>query len=484
MSTVTIERDVVCRGCGYNLRSLPIDGVCPECAVAVAFSLLPDSLSLNKPGHFRQARVGILLIVALCVYDIAANLGWILVDSEIAGRRVFFEFDNLIFRPLLQIGIFVAQAVALYLLSAVRRTRMRTTLLVLLLIYAFLLMRFAVGWAGRISGVCAVNESVFDPIFHFLWLWAATKLARNQRRGALASTFAVLQWVLPLVLVLQDVVMFSDQSLFLPPGGMVIVLTIGVLNLVMMGAFLSLYFRLQWTMPLAGDDFLGPSPRPSPGVPGEGVRGMARVGILLEAAILALLILSHGLVFGAGVVERVMSRFTGLLGGRLTYSPPTEIPGPVLAAVAIGQIIAAWWITSRPGGRRAAANVVRAAAVGAAIFAVNGVLFRESRDSTAWSMILAQQLSYVMLFFVGLYLEAELPDRKISLGATAVKWVLVLPLGFETLRAMLFFGSGRFAGQIDFELYELLRIAQIVVQGWGIWALFEVWRSFAPAAAK
>jgi hypothetical protein len=484
MSTVMIECDVVCRGCGYNLRSLAADGVCPECAVPVGFSLLPDSLSLNEPGDFRTARVGVLLVLALCAYDIAANLGWVLVSSQIAGRRVFLEFDNLIFRPLPQLVIFAAQAAALYLLSAVRRTRMRTTLLVLLLIYAFLLMRFSVGWAGRSSGVCAVNESIFDPVFHFLWLSTATRIARNLGRDGLTGTFAVLQWVLPLVLVLQDVVMFSDQTLFEPWGGIVIVLAIGLLNLVMMGTFLSLHFRLQWSMPAAGSDFFRPSPQPSPGVPGEGVRGMARAGILLETALLALLLVSHGALFGAGVVERVMSRFTGLVGGRLTYSPPIEIPSAVLAAVAMGQIMAAWWITSRQGGGRGAAYIVRATAVGAALFAVNGVFFHESRDSSAWSMILAQQLIYVMLFFVGLYFEADLAGRKISLGASAVKWVLVLPLGFETLRAMLFFGSGRFAGPIDFELYELLRIAQIVVQGWGIWVLFEVWRSFAPAAAK
>ncbi|HYE20153.1 MAG TPA: hypothetical protein VEA69_17025, partial [Tepidisphaeraceae bacterium] len=34
-----IDRDLACVGCGYNLRTMPVTGRCPECARAVADSV-------------------------------------------------------------------------------------------------------------------------------------------------------------------------------------------------------------------------------------------------------------------------------------------------------------------------------------------------------------------------------------------------------------------------------------------------------------
>ena len=54
---VTIEREVACRECGYNLRGLPSTGDCPECGHAVCLSItdsmdnflrcLPDAARRN-----------------------------------------------------------------------------------------------------------------------------------------------------------------------------------------------------------------------------------------------------------------------------------------------------------------------------------------------------------------------------------------------------------------------------------------------------
>jgi hypothetical protein len=56
----TIDHDLTCGGCGYNLRGLPSDGTCPECGgdVATALSDVPS------PDWLRRLAVGSLLIAA------------------------------------------------------------------------------------------------------------------------------------------------------------------------------------------------------------------------------------------------------------------------------------------------------------------------------------------------------------------------------------------------------------------------------------
>ncbi|HEX4053888.1 MAG TPA: hypothetical protein VHX86_06455 [Tepidisphaeraceae bacterium] len=59
MAEATIDRDVLCRACGYNLRGLSRTGRCPECAADVAISLQPSSLADSRLQHFRLADAGI-----------------------------------------------------------------------------------------------------------------------------------------------------------------------------------------------------------------------------------------------------------------------------------------------------------------------------------------------------------------------------------------------------------------------------------------
>lgn len=62
-----IARDVPCLGCGYNLRTQPATGICPECAAPVARSARFHYLHLAPPRWVRrQANGALLLIIALC----------------------------------------------------------------------------------------------------------------------------------------------------------------------------------------------------------------------------------------------------------------------------------------------------------------------------------------------------------------------------------------------------------------------------------
>ena len=64
--------DVVCRRCGYNLRSLEADGVCPECGAAVAISIHGFYLRFAPLKWVRRLALGAKLLVA----SIATMVGW------------------------------------------------------------------------------------------------------------------------------------------------------------------------------------------------------------------------------------------------------------------------------------------------------------------------------------------------------------------------------------------------------------------------
>ncbi|MCH8807913.1 MAG: hypothetical protein IH986_17750 [Planctomycetes bacterium] len=55
----TIGTDQPCRECGYNLRSLSLDGVCPECGRPVRRSIIPDGLRFDSFRAMRRTRLGI-----------------------------------------------------------------------------------------------------------------------------------------------------------------------------------------------------------------------------------------------------------------------------------------------------------------------------------------------------------------------------------------------------------------------------------------
>lgn len=88
---------VDCLDCGYDLRTLPADSVCPECGKAVAESFRPDSLlqlPMNELSRFRS----LLLWPPLCIaglllspaftYGVLSATGW--WHLEWLAARVFF----------------------------------------------------------------------------------------------------------------------------------------------------------------------------------------------------------------------------------------------------------------------------------------------------------------------------------------------------------------------------------------------------------
>lgn len=62
-----VEADLPCRRCGYSLKGLSRDGVCPECGAPVRVSLMGDYLAAADPGHVSRLLRGAAM-VELSVY--------------------------------------------------------------------------------------------------------------------------------------------------------------------------------------------------------------------------------------------------------------------------------------------------------------------------------------------------------------------------------------------------------------------------------
>lgn len=63
-----VVSDVACRQCGYNVRGLPRDGRCPECAAPISLSLREDYLCYAEPTYVARVARGVGWVVR------AANL--------------------------------------------------------------------------------------------------------------------------------------------------------------------------------------------------------------------------------------------------------------------------------------------------------------------------------------------------------------------------------------------------------------------------
>jgi hypothetical protein len=60
-AAVTVAGDILCRTCGYNLRSLSPESLCPECGTRVEFSLRGNLLRFSDPQWLRHVALGLAM---------------------------------------------------------------------------------------------------------------------------------------------------------------------------------------------------------------------------------------------------------------------------------------------------------------------------------------------------------------------------------------------------------------------------------------
>ncbi len=70
-----ITQSVLCRGCGYELLGLPMDGQCPECGAPAARSMGPDLLIYSSPAYLEMLHRGVFIIMVALATLIVLSLG-------------------------------------------------------------------------------------------------------------------------------------------------------------------------------------------------------------------------------------------------------------------------------------------------------------------------------------------------------------------------------------------------------------------------
>lgn len=75
-----LDEDRACARCGYNLRGLKQDSSCPECALHVRDSLMPENLCFADPRWLRTVCRGLGLVAVALV----ASTGSVLLSAAVA----------------------------------------------------------------------------------------------------------------------------------------------------------------------------------------------------------------------------------------------------------------------------------------------------------------------------------------------------------------------------------------------------------------
>lgn len=86
--SATVPTDLTCLSCGYNLRTLAWDGLCPECGRPVRDSVLPANLCFASYRGIRRTRLGLAIwIVSLAV----PAIGTIIFTTAILSAPWFWD---------------------------------------------------------------------------------------------------------------------------------------------------------------------------------------------------------------------------------------------------------------------------------------------------------------------------------------------------------------------------------------------------------
>ena len=454
MSDATIDRDVLCRGCGYNLRGLSPAGRCPECAMAVSISLLPSSLSLNGPRHFRLADAGTWMILAACFWEIISKAGWLLTAFHGVSGEWLRPIELVCRNPSSMVLICLLQNAALFAFGALARSQFRVVLFVLGLILCAMEVPFCIGnrWDTEIN---VLAEAFVAMVFYTMWLGHAASFAASAGDGSLAKRFDMLRWIVPAALTIH----FLGFVVFRSPFDLLVRVSDGaiiVLSAWMIFLIVRLRVALQRIAPFhdMGGANAAVGEVQSPDLARHGRRWISRVlvGLVGESIFLSLT-----LVFP--VLSFVNSRLgiSTLPMAPIRQDLPAHLFGGirviVFAVVGAAQVVCLWWISTPPpdeasregaGSRMTPRQWLRLFAAFAFFTAMAspiGAIARiHSPEAVRWVLIL---LEGAMFFSLYLYIEQDLSvragDRDVRTQAAMLKWFL--PLIVLAMPVVLFIAS-------------------------------------------
>lgn len=106
-----VGADLMCRVCGHNLRTLPVDAVCTECGTPIRHTLAPIAFSTADEAWIRRACAGVQWLTLLLPW-LWLPLTWpialgalALVSSRRSGRSLFARPLGLLSLALMLAGL-------------------------------------------------------------------------------------------------------------------------------------------------------------------------------------------------------------------------------------------------------------------------------------------------------------------------------------------------------------------------------------------
>jgi hypothetical protein len=214
-----IDYDLACHGCGYNLRTMALDGRCPECNEAVAESLKALDLA-RSPEWLGRIRAGLALepvagamVVLSVLYRTVSSL---LVRAVLGGGMSQL---GLLTAQLVGFGLMVAAPRCLlwwaeWLQTSPREVGECKTSMYRRVLRGLIMVQIVIWIGGRIlAGIGLYEAAVFvdwlEILSNLLWSWCFWRwvgvMVAPLRRPGLMKHIRLLQWAVPIEFVLRFV---------------------------------------------------------------------------------------------------------------------------------------------------------------------------------------------------------------------------------------------------------------------------------------
>ncbi len=161
--------DVACIQCGYNLRGLSPDGVCPECACTIERSLRGPWLRYADARWLRRLRVGtLLLLIHAILWIVTAATAMVAVWL----LSTYWGWLRYTFLPLL--CLFIAGLLAITAKEPIFALTNEPSALRKILRGAALLLPvvYLVDWAGEYFVTAATADATASSVLSALWIVA------------------------------------------------------------------------------------------------------------------------------------------------------------------------------------------------------------------------------------------------------------------------------------------------------------------------
>jgi hypothetical protein len=214
--TPTVAADIFCITCGYDLRSLPRTGLCPECGTAVAESLLHHEMGRTTGGvplaqsdrrWLRALRGATLLLLAaaawqVVLYSLPLWQGDLPPSPVIVRLSLFFLPEVMVYWGVWRLSR--AEPTSPRLAAGRRNLRLAIRLGVIgsLATLAYMFVMYLTNPPAVLGKVMPdLAKALFDAAVTSLVLVYLSRLARRGQRPGLARAALLTAWVSPVMLL-------------------------------------------------------------------------------------------------------------------------------------------------------------------------------------------------------------------------------------------------------------------------------------------